>query len=320
MEVIQSFIYSIQRAHLNLYQQRILLKVVQFGQSRLAGVMVSKNLSKWSHDFDNVKIVVPIKEILDDGNKHYDVVISAARQLMGIKIEYWDTKKNMFWGSPVIYNVRHDSRSGVLRFYVARDLFDALLDFSKGFRQFNLERALSLPSPYASRLYSLLSGQVNPICFSINELKHIFGVEDKYSQTADFIKKIIEPARLVLDSEKCNSFEYVRMREGTKVVAILFKPIRREKENTEQLKAKVSIGWFLSPELKRYLLQLGQFTLRELEGHKTLLEEFCKLPNALTLIQEIINRASSKGKGKGYIINAMKGEVKDYKEKHLIIK
>ena len=318
MEVIQSFIYSVQHANLDVYQQRILLKVVQFGQSRVAGLLVSKDLTKWSHDFDNVKIVIPIRELLDPGNKHYESVVESARRLMKITIEYYNSDRKEWFGSPVIFNVKHNGRSGVLRFYVARELFDALLDFSKGFRQFNLERALSVPSPYASRLYSLMSGQVQPIRFSIDELKRIFGVENKYSQTADFIKKIIEPSRLLLNSMEYNSFEYVRMREGTKVVALLFKPLRREEDAPEEQTAKQSVGWFMTPQLKQYLLHLGQFTLRELGGHKVLLEEFCKLPNSLEVVQEIINRASSRGKGKGYIISAMRSEVKHYKEQHLL--
>lgn len=316
MELIQSFVYSISRVKLNLYEQRILLKVVEHAQSRLKGLVISQNLSQWQHDFDNVKMTIPIKDLLSEGSQHYSHVRIAAKQLMKREFEYQDPQSGNWFASPLIYNVEHNARSGVISFYVARKVFDVILDFTKGFRQYSLETALSIPSPYASRLYSLMCGQTSPIRFEIPALKRMFGVEDKYAQTADFIKKIIEPSRKLLDAQGCTSFTFSRIKEGQKVVALMFFPVKRDSPSKNQQAAKISTSLYLSKEMQIYLLQLGGFSLRELSAHKVLIEEFSKLPSAVESINEILNRATTRGKTKGYIINAMRSEVDEFRAKN----
>lgn len=315
MELIQSFIYSISRVKLSLYEQRILLKVVEYSQSRLKGLVIAQNLDQWQHDFDNVKMIIPIKDILTDGSQHYNQVHLAALQLMKREFEYQDPRKGDWFATPLIYNVSHDARSGVLEFYVARKLFDVILDFTKGFRQYSLETALSIPSPYASRLYSLMCGQTSPLRFEIPELKKMFGVEDKYAQTADFIKKVIVPSQKILDDQGVTSFTFSRVKSGTKVVALLFFPVKRDSKSREQLTAKASTSLFMDKNISVLLMHHAGFTLRELGAHKVLLAEFAKLPNCVERLQDIIHRQVTRNKSKGYVIQGMRSEVNEWRDK-----
>lgn len=315
MELIQSFIYSISRVKLSLYEQRILLKVVEYSQSRLKGLTIARNLEQWQHDFDNVKMIIPIKDILTDGSQHYNQVHLAALQLMKREFEYQDPRKGDWFATPLIYNVSHDARSGVLEFYVARKLFDVILDFTKGFRQYSLETALSIPSPYASRLYSLMCGQTSPLRFEILELKKMFGVEDKYAQTADFIKKVITPSQKILDDQGVTSFTFSRVKSGTKVVALLFFPVKRDSKSKEQLAAKASTSFFMDKNISMLLMHHAGFTLRELGAHKVLLLEFSKLPNCVERLQDIIHRQVTRNKSKGYVIQGMRSEVNEWRDK-----
>lgn len=315
MELIQSFIYSISRVKLSLYEQRILLKVVEYSQSRLKGLTIARNLEQWQHDFDNVKMIIPIKDILTDGSQHYNQVHLAALQLMKREFEYQDPRKGDWFATPLIYNVSHDARSGVLEFYVARKLFDVILDFTKGFRQYSLETALSIPSPYASRLYSLMCGQTSPLRFEIPELKKMFGVEDKYAQTADFIKKVIVPSQKLLDDQGVTSFTFSRVKSGTKVVALLFFPVKRDSKSKEQLAAKASTSLFMDKNISVLLMHHAGFTLRELGAHKVLLAEFAKLPNCVERLQEIVHRQITRNKSKGYVVQGMRSEVNEWREK-----
>lgn len=317
MQLIQSFIYSITRVRLSLYEQRILLKVVEHAQIRLKGMLIKDHLERIPHDFDNVQIVVPIRELLDDGNQHYRHVHDAAVALMGRSFKFYNSESRTWFASPVIYNVQHTDKSGLLTFYVSRVLFDVILDFTKGYRQYNLRTALSIPSPYASRLYSLMCGQDSPIRFEVSALKEMFGVSDKYAQTADFIKKVIEPSKRILDAQGCTSFTYSRIKEGVKVVAILFFPVKRDETTEAQRVAKVSVGWYLSKELRFYLLAKAHFSVRELGAHKELLEEFAKLPDAVATIMAIYDRFIAGNKNKGYIIAAMRSAVMEFKSEQV---
>lgn len=315
MELIQSFIYSIQRVKLSLYEQRMLLKVVEYAQSRVAGLLVKNDLTKWQHDFDNVKMEIPIKDILSDGSQHYDQVRKAATMLMTRKFEYLDSESGTWIATPLIYNCSHTANSGIIKFYVSRTLFDVLLDFSKGFRQYSLQVALSLSSPYASRLYVLMSGQSSPIQFKIDELKRMFGVVDKYTQTADFIKKIIVPSQKILDAKGCTSFTFARVKDGQKVTALLFYPVKRDEPTASQKAAKISTSLYLTAELRIMLINISGFTLKELGAHKVMLEEFAKINEAYAVLLDITNRAITQRKNKGWIISAMRSEIQQHKSK-----
>lgn len=313
MQLIQSFIYSITRVRLSLYEQRILLKVVEHAQIRLKGLLIKDHLERISHDFDNVQIVVPIKELLDEGNQHYRHVHDAAVALCSRTFEFYNSESRTWFATPVIYNVEHRDKSGLLTFYVSRVMFDIILDFSKGYRSYNLKTALSIPSPYASRLYSLMCGQDNPIRFEIYQLKEMFGVRDKYAQTADFIKKVIEPSKRILDAQKCTSFTYSRVREGGKVIALLFFPVRRDEDINHRAFTKAPVGVLLSQELRYYLIAKAHFSVRELGAHKELLLEFSQLPDAVARIMAIYDRFLDGQKSKGYIIAAMRSAVAEFK-------
>lgn len=319
MELMQSFVYSISRVKLSLYEQRILIKIVEHAQSRLKGLVIRDKLEQWQHDFDNVKMAIPIKELLSDGSQHYNQVRAAALRLMERKIEYQDTQTRSWFATPIIYNVTHDAKSGVIKFYVARKVFDIMLDFTKGFRQYSLESALTINSPYASRLYALMSGQTRPLRMEVSELKKMFGVEDKYKQTADFIKKVIEPSKLLLDANGMTSYTYNRVREGNKVVAILFFPIQRTQETKAKLSAKVPVYALMPKAMQIHLVVDGGFSARELSAHKVLLEEFSHIPNAVEKLYQIIDRSHGKTKPKGYIVNALRSELNEYKDQQTTV-
>lgn len=319
MQLIQSFIYSLTRVRLSLYEQRILLKVVEHAQIRLKGMLIKDHLERLTHDFDNVQIIVPIKELLDDGNQHYRHVHDAAMALMRREFQFYNSESRTWFATPVIYNVEHRDKSGLIKFYVSRVLFDIILDFTKGYRQYDLKTALSIPSPYASRLYSLMCGQDKPLRMGIKALKEMFGVVEKYSQTADFIKKVIEPSKRLLDAQGCTSFTYARVKEGQKVVALLFYPVKRDEPSKRQQVAKQSVGWYLSKEVRFWLMAKAHFTLRELGAHKELLEEFCRMPDAVATIMAIYERFLSGGKSKGYIIAAMRSSVAEFKDGQAVI-
>lgn len=315
MDLIQSFVFTVGRCGLGRYEQRILMKIVEHAQQSLAGKLIKNNLTQWQHDYDNVLMSFPVRDLMLDNDKHYERVFDAAEKLMSKKFSFQSASGDWF-ATPIIYNVYHAAGSGVLSFYVARRIFDVILDFSKGFRQFSLSQALQIPSPYACRLFALMSGQSVPLTLSIDELKKMFGVEEKYAQTADFIKKCIEPSKVILDDLGLTSFSYTRKFEGRKVTALSFCPIRRYVQDANKEAAKISTSIYVTKELTLYMMRVGGFSLRELGAHKVMLDEFSKIPAAYEILADVINRAQMRGKSKGYIISALRSELDEYK-RHL---
>lgn len=316
MEITQSFLLSITRVRLSLYEQRILTKIVEHGQTAIQGYspLQYKHIK---NPFNNEVVKVPIRYILSDKTKDYNKVIEACLALMNRKFEFYDPTSKTYYADTCIHNVKHVKGSGEVSFMVSRILFEVMLNFQLGYKKYDLEEALSLPTPYAVRLYVLLNGQTKPIIWDIEQLKKMFGVEDKYTQTRDFIKKVIEPARVALVNNRCNNFTYSRVTEGRKVVALRFFPVKVTKEDSEmygeltreQLTQIVACRTMLANDMG--------FTWKEINANKTTTEQFAKLIGAVDRLYSIMQRAQRKGMDKGYIIAAMKSEYKHASRKEI---
>lgn len=309
MDIKQSFLISIAKVKLSLYEQRILLKVMEFGQARLQGVFLSQNLKKLDHDLDNVKIMVPTAQVLVDGSQHYEYVYDAARSLCKRTFELWDSDKRTFFVTPLIYNVKVAEGSGMFTFYVSKVLFDIMYDFSQGFCAYDLATALSLPSPYAVRFYILLNGQHRPIQRDITWLKDLFGVSDMYKQTADFIKKVVEPSKVALDRAGCNSFTYERIKKGNKVIALRFFPVTVATSVDEQLKLVPGSDKIKMKAIQLILIHDGGFSWREINAHTGLITRMSEHPFGVEMTRDIVHRAKKNNKAAGWVINALKSEI-----------
>lgn len=313
MDIVQSFLFSIGRCNLTVYEQRILCMIVKSARDRTARKLIKSEMYAWNIDEDNLAISVAMRDILSEGDQHYERVMDAFQRLMTRRFSVIDSSNGSWFSTPIVYNVTHNARSGVVHFYVAAKLMGAILDFSKGYRQYSIDTALALPSPVAVRLYILMCGCSSPLTFSVDNLKSMFGVDDKYKQTADFIKKVIEPARRILDDEGVTSFHFERIKTGTKVTALKFYPIRRDKKSENQLAAKISTSIYLNKDIQLYLMRVAGFSLRELSAHKVLLAEFAKINEAMAIIADICNRATKRGRSKGWIISAIRSELDSFK-------
>lgn len=312
MDLIQSFVYSAARAKLSVYEQRIMMKIAEHAQSIVKGVVIKNNLEQWQHSFDNVFFSLKVKDILTDGSQHYEYVYGAVRNLQQRQVEFLSNDGKTWFCTPILYNAKMVKGSGTVQFYVSRTVFDVILDFSKGFRKYDLEVAFSIQSPFAARMYVLVNGSKRPLTFGVELLKKMFGVAEKYDQTADFIKKVIVPAQKYLDDLGANSFTFSRQFSGRKVTAITFFPVVRVDESKKTQLAKTSVTWIMPKEIKILLMQFAGFTIKELGGHKQMIEDFSHLPGCYQILQEIISRAKNRGKEKGYIISAMRSEIAEF--------
>lgn len=313
MDIVQSFLFSIGRCNLTVYEQRILCMIVKSARDRTARKLMKNEMYAWNIDEDNLAISVAMRDILSEGDQHYERVMDAFQRLMTRRFSVIDSSNGSWFSTPIVYNVTHDARSGVVHFYVAAKLMGAILDFSKGYRQYSIDTALALPSPVAVRLYILMCGCSSPLTFSVDDLKSMFGVDDKYKQTADFIKKVIEPARRILDDEGVTSFHFERMKAGRKVTAIKFYPIRRDELSDEQRAAKISTSIYLNKDIQIFMMRVAGFSLRELSAHKVLLDGISMIPSCMSIIADICSRAAKRGKSKGYIISALRSELESWK-------
>lgn len=98
-----------------------------------------------------------------------------------------------------------------------------------------LDIALSLPSVHAIRMYELLNGQKfknGPVTVVLDDLKHTLNIprnSKTYSDFGSFKRNILERAKKNLAKYTNISFTYKTIKEGRKVVALVF-TIRENKK------------------------------------------------------------------------------------------
>ena len=108
--------------------------------------------------------------------------------------------------SPFLYNIILEEGSGILRFSVAHWLVDYILDFTRGVCRYDLQVALSFRSAYVARIYMLCAGQTSKFVVSVSFLKTFLGVEEKYKQTAMFLRRCIDPAVKEIEKKNVSGF------------------------------------------------------------------------------------------------------------------
>lgn len=312
MEIKQSYIMTIARCKLSLYEQRLLIKAVQSGQTVINSQPVGALRKPLTHNNGTVEIEIAMRELCE-GCEHYEYVIKAAQSLTQKNFTYIDEKGNWVTFAWVM-RATHRKKTGKVYLLLDKHFYDCLYNFTKGYSHFDLERALNFKRPQTMRLYALLNGQKRPLTYTIDQLKHITGTEGLYTKTNDFIRKIIEPAHKETKSGGYGRYwEYTTVKQGNKITGITFTPIIRA-EIREQDASIGAITKWLPLDYTKILLQHAGFTTWQISCHKTLLHDLSTLPVGMDILLQIIQRARRKRPAnlQGYIINALKAEVKEY--------
>lgn len=308
MHLVQSYIFSVSRVKLSTLEQRILFKIVADAQVMAKDGLAAKK-GRYEGDIDNVRCVVPLRDIISSKSSATGQVIEAIKSLEHRIMSYFDSAQNAWNLTPIIYNARYVVGSSQVTFYVSSTVLRAMLDFTKGFRQYDYDIVMSLSSAYAMRLYVLMAHSKDPITWSIPAIRKMFCLDDDYKQTRDLIKRVIETSKKLLDQKGCNTFEYRVNKKGRKIESLTFYPIKKEDIPEETLQSKVAVSLLISKQVYLILIHNASFTYQELSRNKKTLLEFQKLPECISILIDIINRSMTKAKPKGYIIAAMKSEI-----------
>ncbi|KAB5164689.1 replication initiation protein, partial [Bacteroides thetaiotaomicron] len=182
-----------------------------------------------------------------------------------------------WWKCGFISNPKYKKHTGIITFRVSNDLWDVFTKFAKGYREFELNKALALPTGYSLRFYMLMSGQVYPLDISLDNLKERLGIPaDKYKdkngkdRIDNFEERVLKPAKAALDESCPYTFNYVKVRENpnnkrSKVTGFRFYPVyqpqfRDEELEVKELQAKVTARHQIDSHVYEYLRYSCGFT------------------------------------------------------------
>lgn len=317
-DVIQSYLMTVSKYDFSVYEKRILYRFVEAMQCEIEGKKLYPGLRIEKTLYDDRVVLMPISAFLaNDDDENYTRVKKALLDLRNKSFEFDDGQIWKVIG--IIEKPQFNYKRGWVRFEIQPEVYNAVLNFSKGFRKYELKTAMEFTSQYSMRFYELMSGQERPLIYSIEDLKIMFGVQDKYKRNPDFIKRIIVPAKEELDAKSPYSFEYKILKEGRSFHSLKlypkYQPEHRDEElEKHELQKQVSLGWDLDRLIRNYLKQELLFTDQEIRNNIDLFRDAQKKLDLMLELSTLKGKSRDKKNPKGYIINALKGKVKDKEE------
>lgn len=323
-EVLQSYIITTAKYDFSIYEKRILYRQIEIEQELLNGMKIRPGVKIETNLWKDKRYTIPVNWLLPNGEQdknHYQVK-KAFNSLMKKIINYEDEDRIV--GFPLIMNFEVDKKGETVTWQAYSMVVDAIVNFAKGFRKYELKTAIEFNSVYSMRFYELLSGQERPITFTIDNLKAMFMLEDKYSLVAMFIKKVIDVAKKELDEKSPYSFEYKINKQGKKFHSITFYPTFKPEHRDEVLEARelqkqISLQWDLTRETVKYLKEVHLFDEKEIKQHIELFKEANNKFDLLIFLAEKRRYLETAKNPKGYIISCIKKAVKDFKEEKNVL-
>lgn len=336
-KAVQSYVFTSARFKYTLTEHKIriaLMNNLRIMNGESLNIEYRNNMFRIHHPQESRawEVEMPISDVLqymdkeESPSKNYEAIKRAARNMQLKIFEVENTATGDYWGAPLIMNVWCSKRSGMMKFAISDWVLTALLDFTKGYREFELPSMMHLNSPYAMRMYELVSKQKTPLTMKVEDLKEWFGVEDKYKRDNDFVKRVLAPSREELNIHCPYSFDFEINRENprnerSKTISYTFYPKYIPKNHNSEiyksdLKAKVGniTGPYgmLNKAVNDYLLYNMNMTKDEVNANKDLfLTAQKELPNLVSELADLKERAARHGKGTGWIINGLKGKLKE---------
>lgn len=313
-DVIQSYIFTAAAYEATIYEKRIMYRIILGLQDYICGKKLSSSLRIEPSSEDDLFFSIRTRDICPEKDtKHSEHVKNALIRLLGRRYIFDDGK--VWAADSFIASPKYNMRRGWVSFRLPGLIFRALLDFSKGFSRYDISVALSLQSVYSMRLYELICRNKSDVyTYSVDFLREMFGLEGQYRNNADFIRRVIEPARQELDARAPVSFTYEVKRSGRKIVALELTRVRFKNRSAvtdkKHLISEVGLFWDFSSE-ERALLHDEGFTDREIRNNIELLKLVKKHVGLAQTLAELRGPARKAQNPKGYIIGAMKNIVNE---------
>lgn len=318
-ELVQSYLMTTAKYDFSVYEKRVLYRIVETLQHHLEGKKLAPDIDLDLNIFNDTKIGMPIAKFLNgEEDQNYTRTIKALRNLRKKDVDiHYENGDLTIVG--LISRPKIVKRSGYVEFTLHAEVIEALLDFAGGHRIIEMKTAFKLESVYSMRFYEIFSKQKGSIRHSIDKLKAMFGISDKYKdRPADFIKKVVKVAKDELDKKSPYSFTYKPEKEGKKIKNILFTavyiPENEDKElQKKQLKKKASVRWELSNQVIDALRYKFDFTDKEIKHNLPTLSKAEKgLEDLVVFISEkhsYSRKIEELNNPKGWLINAIKKEL-----------
>ena len=313
-DIIQSYIFTVAKYDFSVYEKRIIYRQIEIEQELLENKKIGDGVSIDTTIWGNKRYTIPLRFLLkDDEDKNHSQIAKAFESLLKKTISYEDQYTKEGFG--IIQEYKIEKRGSFVSWVAHPRIVEATMNFAKGYRKYELITAMTFESVYSMRFYELLSGQKEPLTYSIEDLKERFQITGKYKQINDFLKRVIDPAKSELDAKSPYSFTYKPNKIGRKFTSITFYPIYQPEHRDPtleriELQRKISPSWDLTKNVLDYLKHGFLFTTPEIKQQIDIFKQAQnEIPDFINFMSAVKARASRAKNPKGYLINSIKKEL-----------
>lgn len=305
-ELLQSYIFTTARYDFSIYEKRIMYCILKNLQYLVAGEKLNDRVIITDDLFGDKRFEIPLMEVLStlpatatsDRNTNHAQVKKALYTLNNKSFEFIDEKNDSHRLIRFVDRPEYKPKAEFIKFRLDVVMIEAFLNFSKGYRKYIFDVAMSFESVYAMRFYELFSNKTEPITYSVDNLKKMFTIETKYKNVNDFKKYVLDIAKKELDEKSPFSFAYKMIKTGRKETHVLFNPYKIPKNQPPEIEQKeldrqVSSFWTVSPDLQNILKQYFGYDTEMIKKHKHILGLVTKHLDFTSLLRDVYRQTKN---------------------------
>ncbi|MCC0647804.1 replication initiation protein [Clostridioides sp. ZZV15-6598] len=176
----------------------------------------------------NLEITITIEEVRElMKNPNYTTPQAISKIFTKLRTGTIYIKDDDSWGEcSFIYHWIYNEKDKTYTVKTSAELLDLIENYIQvGYTPINLQIFFSLRNSYAQRFYDLLrlwTRTKNKITYTLDVLKELLLLEDKYSKYNDLKRRVIVPAIQELNSTEYFDIDFKEIKKSRKVVAIEF--------------------------------------------------------------------------------------------------
>lgn len=330
----QSYIFSASKYDFNVYEKRILYRMIEIEQRMINQEALDKCIKIESNLWGDKKYTLPIQMLLSTDENSSDEapkaksknnkrILEAFTTLQDKKVVYENSE--VYGRVGVIDRFEFKKRDRHITWKADAKIIEMIMDFSRGWRAYELKIAFNLRSRYAMRIYELIGNKQTAITYKTVDLLKMLEIENKYMRKngtrniALIEKYVLKVAQEELD--KCSPYTFIYKFSKDKST-IDFLPIFQEQFASAKVYKKNNsdpdLSLIMSEKDKSIFIDEFGFTEQGLKNNYELLKEYSSLLGSnigFYFVFQEGRMAKNKRKkiSQGYLIGIIKNLVNDLK-------
>jgi plasmid replication initiation protein len=162
------------------------------------------------------------------------------RGLLSKPLEFYNSETKTYFTENIILRYSHDTRTNEITLLFSAEMAAILTRTKEKYSLYSLRVLLSLDSRYSKRIYLFANAWKTGGIFEIDieKLRLKLQIGNKYEQTADFKRKILEPAFSEVNDKSELQIEPVYIKEGREILRLKLNVYIKEEIKTGNTKER----------------------------------------------------------------------------------